>query len=112
MTGGLKTIVYPVRDLGSAKELFRTLLGVDPYADEPYYVGFRAGGHEIGLDPHGHAKGMTGPVPYWNVTDIRRTLAELVAAGAKPVQDVRDVGDGMLIASVQDADGNLVGLVG
>ncbi|MFG3002371.1 VOC family protein [Streptomyces calvus] len=111
MTDGLKTIVYPVKDLGPAKELFRTLLGVEPYADEPYYVGFRAGGHEIGLDPHGHAKGMTGPVPYWNVGDVRGTLAELVAAGATPVQDAQDVGGGTLIASVRDQDGNVVGLV-
>jgi predicted enzyme related to lactoylglutathione lyase len=110
MTHGLKTIVYPVRDIGPAKALFQTLLGVEPYADEPYYAGFRTDTHEIGLDPNGHAKGMTGPVPYWTVTDVRRTLAELLEAGAKLLQDVQDVGGGTLIASVQDPDGNLVGL--
>jgi len=31
-------------------------------------------------------------------------------AGAQEVQPVRDVGGGKLIASVQDADGNMVGL--
>ncbi|MFK4153619.1 VOC family protein [Streptomyces fungicidicus] len=110
MSDGLKTIVYPVKDLAPAKALFRALLGVEPYADEPYYAGFRTGTHEIGLDPQGHAKGMTGPVPYWIVADIRRSLAELLKAGAEPLQDVQDVGGGTLIASVRDRDGNPVGL--
>ncbi|MEZ3179657.1 glyoxalase [Streptomyces pimonensis] len=110
MTHGLKTIVYPVKDPGPAKALFRALFGVEPYTDEPYYVGFRTDTHEIGIDPRGHAKGMTGPVPYWTVTDIRQTLTALVEAGAKPLQDVQDVGGGTLIASVRDPDGNFVGL--
>jgi hypothetical protein len=35
--------------------------------DEAYYVGYRIGNQEIGLDPHGHTQGMTGPVCYWQV---------------------------------------------
>ncbi|MGX4693998.1 VOC family protein [Streptomyces sp. JNUCC 63] len=111
MTAGLKTIVYPVKDLDRAKALFRALLEVEPYADEPYYVGFKDAGQDVGLDPNGHAQGMTGPVPYWHVDDIRARLAALLEAGAELLQDVRDVGGGRLIASVKDADGNLVGLV-
>ncbi|ELS50719.1 VOC family protein [Streptomyces viridochromogenes] len=111
MTAGLDTIIYPVKDLDRAKALFTALLGTEPYADEPYYVGFKDAGQDVGLDPHGHAKGMTGPVPYWHVADIRATLAALLEAGAEPLQDVRDVGGGRLIASVKDADGNLVGLL-
>ncbi|MET7457813.1 VOC family protein [Streptomyces sp. NPDC005574] len=110
MTDGLKTIIYPVKDLDAAKALFSALLGVAPYVDEPYYVGFRAAEQEIGLDPNGHAKGMTGPVPYWHVADLRGTLAALLAAGAETLHDVQDVGGGKLIAFVKDADGNLVGL--
>ena len=41
MTHGVKAIIIPVRDLAGAKALYRTVLGVEPYADEPYYVGFR-----------------------------------------------------------------------
>ncbi|MFI9151578.1 VOC family protein [Streptomyces sp. NPDC053367] len=111
MTAGLKTIIYPVKDLDRAKALFKALLGVEPYADEPYYVGYKDAGQDVGLDPNGHAQGLTGPVPYWHVSDIRATLAALLAAGAEPLQDVRDVGGGRLIASVKDADGNLVGLL-
>ncbi|MGC0333753.1 putative enzyme related to lactoylglutathione lyase [Streptomyces sp. SAI-170] len=111
MTAGLKTIIYPVKDLERAKALFGALLGVEPYADEPYYVGYKDAGQDVGLDPHGHAQGLTGPVPYWHVTDIRARLAALLEAGAAPLQDVRDVGGGRLIASVKDPDGNLVGLL-
>ncbi|MEV5083044.1 hypothetical protein AB0K74_30920, partial [Streptomyces sp. NPDC056159] len=82
MTAGLQTIIYPVKDLDRAKALFSALLEVEPYADAPYYVGFKAAGQDVGLDPNGHAKGMTGPVPYWHVDDIRARLAALVAAGA------------------------------
>ena len=110
MTAGLNTIIYPVKDLTRAKALFGALLGVEPYADEPYYVGYKNAGQDVGLDPNGHAKGMTGPVPYWTVDDIRARLAAMLEAGAELLHDVQDVGGGKLIAFVKDADGNLVGL--
>jgi predicted enzyme related to lactoylglutathione lyase len=111
MTSGIRTITIPVKDLDAANALYRTLLGVEPYADQPYYVGFRPeGAPEIGLDPNGHAQGMTGPVTYWHVDDIAAAIAELLAAGAAEQQPVRDVGGGTLIATVRDADGNVVGL--
>ncbi|MCX5337200.1 putative enzyme related to lactoylglutathione lyase [Streptomyces canus] len=110
MTAGLNTIIYPVKDIARAKALFSALLETEPYADEPYYVGFKDAGQDVGLDPNGHSRGMTGPVPYWHVTDIRARLAALLDAGAELLQDVTDVGGGKLIASVKDADGNLVGI--
>ena len=111
MASGLETIIYPVKDLNRAKVLFSALLEVEPYADTPYYVGFKDAGQDVGLDPNGHAKGMTGPVPYWHVEDIRARLAALLEAGAELLQDVQDVGGGRLIASVKDAEGNLVGII-
>src|SRR2546423_13239747 len=82
MASGLDTIIYPVKALAAAKQLFGTALGVPPYIDAPYYVAFNVGGQDVGLDPNGHAKGMTGPVTYWRVDDINESLAALVAAGA------------------------------
>jgi predicted enzyme related to lactoylglutathione lyase len=110
MTEGMRTVIYPVKDVERAKALFGALLRTEPCADEPYYVGYRDAGQDVGLDPNGHARGMTGPVPYWTVDDIRDRLAALLDAGADLVQDVTDVGGGKLIACVRDADGNLVGL--
>ena len=111
MNQGIKTIIYPVKDIAAAKALFRKLLGVEPYADEAYYVGFRVADQEIGLDPNGHSKGMTGPVGYYHVSDIKKTLQLLLDAGAKVQQEIKDVGGGKLIASVEDKDGNIIGLL-
>lgn len=98
-------------DLASAKALFSKLLGVKPSMDEPYYVGFRVAGQDIGLDPHGHSRGMTGPVGYWDVDDIKGSVKALLDAGAEEVEAVKDVGGGKLTATVKDADGNVIGLI-
>ncbi len=111
MNKGVSLIIYPVRDLAKAKILFRKLTGVEPYSDAPYYVGYKVGDQEIGLDPNGHKQGMTGPVGYWQVVDIRKSLKELVDAGAQVQQAVRDVGGGKLIASVMDPDKNVIALM-
>jgi predicted enzyme related to lactoylglutathione lyase len=108
MNRGVKTIICPVSDMAQAKRLYSALLGVDPYADAPYYVGFRVGDQEIGLDPHGHRG--SGAVPYYEVDDIRQSLQQLLEAGAETLVDIKDVGGGKLIASVKDTDGNAIGL--
>jgi len=111
MNHGLKTILYPVKDLAQAKSLYGKLLGVEPVMDEAYYVGFHVDGQDIGLDPNGHSQGMTGPVGYWHVDDIDERLQQLLDAGAETQQSLRDVGGGKLIASVKDTDGNIIGLL-
>lgn len=108
MNQGISTVIYPVKDITRTKALFRELLGVEPYADAPYYVGFKVGSQDIGLDPNGHKDGMTA---YYHVDDIKKSLQSLVDAGAKTIQEIKDVGGGRLIASVKDADGNIIGLL-
>jgi predicted enzyme related to lactoylglutathione lyase len=111
MTEGLNTIIVPVSDLAKAKALYGELLGVQPSSDAPYYVGFDVDGQQLGLDPNGHASGMTGPVGYWHVDDINGSVKALVEAGAVIQRDVVDVGGGRLIATVTDDDGNVIGLL-
>ncbi len=53
MINGLRTAAYPVSDLSAAKERYRQVLAIDPYFDEPFYVGFEVGGFELGLVPDG-----------------------------------------------------------
>jgi len=108
MNRGFELLVFPVKDLGRAKALYSKLLGTEPYADAPYYVGFRVGDQEIGLDPHGKT---SGPLPYWSVSDIQESLQSLLDAGAQTQQAIKDVGGGRLIATVKDADGNVIGLM-
>jgi predicted enzyme related to lactoylglutathione lyase len=110
MAPTLTTVIYPVTDLAHATTTFRALLDADPVMDTPSYVQFHADGHEIGLDPNGARKGMTGPLAYWHVDDIHGTLARLLSAGATEQQAVTDVG-GRLIATVTAGDGAVIGLL-
>jgi predicted enzyme related to lactoylglutathione lyase len=109
-TEGIKTVLHPVSDLAAAKAVYTALLGVEPMADSSYYVGYEVGGQQIGLVPGGGPQAMTSPVAYWRVPDIEAKLAEVTAAGATVKDPVRDVGNGRLVASVTDPDGNVLGL--
>jgi predicted enzyme related to lactoylglutathione lyase len=104
-------MLHPVTDLVAAKDLYTALLGIEPQADSPYYVGFDTEGQHIGLVPTGGQQGMTSPVAYWQVADIEAKLAEVTAAGATLKDPVNEVGGGRLVATFTDADGNVLGLV-
>lgn len=111
MTAALKTMIIPVSDITRATSFYARLLGVQPFVNEPYYVAFHAGELHLGLNPNGASQGMTAPLAYWHVEDIRASLQTLLDAGATPEQSITDVGRGRLIASVKDADGNMIGLL-
>jgi predicted enzyme related to lactoylglutathione lyase len=106
MNQGIKTIIYPVKDIARAKTVFSKFLGVERYADQPYYVGFKIGDQDIGLVPKGNNAGITA---FYHVDDIKSSLRLLLDSGAEVQQDIKDVGGGALIASVIDVEGNLVG---
>jgi predicted enzyme related to lactoylglutathione lyase len=110
MASGISLIVYPVMDLPKAKQIYTQLLGVEPYVDAPYYVGYKFGDQEIGLDPNGHKSGLTGPVAYRQVEDIHQSVQRLLDVGAQILQEVKDVGGGLLVAILKDADNNAIGL--
>ena len=108
MNTGVKTIIYPVKDINQSKAVFSKLLGVEPYADQPYYVGFKIGDQDIGLVPNSPEAGMTA---FYHVDDIKNSLQILVDAGAEVIQDIKNVGGGRMIASVKDKDSNIIGLI-
>ena len=108
---GIKTVLHPVSDLAKAKPVYAALLGIQPQADAPYYVGFEAAGQHIGLVPSGGPEAMTSPVAYWHVADIEAKLAEVTAGGAAVKEPPRDVGGGRLVATLTDPDGNVLGLL-
>ncbi len=110
MTPALKTIIYPVADLTAAKATYATLLGAEPVVDEAYYVQFNLAEQEVGLDPNGKNKGMTGPVGFWHVEDIHGAIKKLIDSGATEQEAVNDFG-GRLVATLKDTDGNPIGLI-
>ncbi|WP_238014539.1 VOC family protein [Dactylosporangium sp. AC04546] len=107
----IKTVLHPVADLEAAKKVYTALLGAEPTADSPYYVGYDVGGQHIGLVPGGGPQAMTSPVAYWHVSDIEAKLAEVTAAGGAVKEAAHDVGGGRLVATVTDPDGNVLGLL-
>jgi predicted enzyme related to lactoylglutathione lyase len=106
MLQGLRTIIYAVSDLGTATAWYRKLASKEPYFDEPLYVGFEIGGHEIGLIPDGD-----GATIYWGTTDIEAELTRVIALGAKPRSPTRNVGGDIKVATVTDPFGNVIGLI-
>lgn len=110
-TEGIKIVLHPVSDLGKAKDVYSALLGIEPQADSPYYVGYDVAGQHIGLVPNQGPEGMKAPVAYWSVADIEKKLAEVTSAGATVLEPPREVGGGRLVASFADLDGNVLGIV-
>lgn len=107
---GLRTAIYPVVDLASAKIWYEQVVGAKPYFDEPFYVGFSVGGFELGLLPDG-TPGIAGPQPLWGVPDAKSAFERLLALGATELEPVTDVGEGIRVAAVKDPFGNRLGII-
>lgn len=107
---GLRTAIYPVNDLARAKDWYTQALTVEPYFDEPFYVGFAVGGFELGLIPDG-VSGIIGPQPLWGVTSAADAIAHLLAIGATALDAATDVGDGIKVGAVTDPFGNRLGVI-
>jgi len=104
---GLRSAFYGAPDIATARDWYARVLGVPPYFDQPFYVGFAVGGFELGLVPGGPpASGAT-----WGVDDVAATLDQLVALGATVSEAARDVGDGIIVGAVKDPFGNELGLI-
>lgn len=107
---GLRTVIYPVADLARAKLWYEQVVGIKPYFDEPFYVGFSVGGFELGLLPNG-TPGTSGPQPLWGVLSAKAEFERLLALGATELEPVTDVGEGIKVAAVRDPFGNRLGII-
>jgi len=75
MFNKLRTVIYHVDDLEEAKKWYKKITGVEPYFDEPFYVGFDINGFELGLDPDmGGVEPGTQSTAYWAVDNIEMQL--------------------------------------
>jgi predicted enzyme related to lactoylglutathione lyase len=109
---GLRTCVVHVRteQLDAAKAWYASVVGVAPYFDAPFYVGFNVGGFELGLHPEGEPRPGSVSV-YWGTPDVAAEVNRLVGLGALIVSDVQDVGEGIKVATVADPFGNHFGVI-
>jgi predicted enzyme related to lactoylglutathione lyase len=112
---GLRTVVYYVVDVDRAKAWWSDVLGIRPYFDQPFYVGFNVGGYELGLSPGDGTVGkMICPdtaITYWGVDDIEAAYRRIIDLGGVEHQIIQDVGEGIRVAAVVDPFGNVVGLI-
>ena len=111
MLNGIASVIFPTSNLEVDKAFWQSALGVTPYFDQPFYVGFNVDGCELGLDPNAAAEGLTYPISYWTTTDIYASHAALLDAGALLHRDIKSVGDGVLVATMRDSGGNIFGLL-
>ena len=108
----LRTVIYYVPDLQKAKEWYIKLTGVQPYFDEPFYVGFDFNGCELGLHPQDETVTPGNQtISHWAVDEIEKCIAKLIDKGATILHKVSDVGGGIKVATVIDPWGNAVGLI-
>lgn len=107
---GLRTAIYPAPDLAAAKRWYTLVLGLEPYFDESFYVGFSVNGFELGLLPNAQPATI-GPQPLWGVANIEQEYARLLELGASVLESVVEVGEGIKVAAVQDPFGNRFGII-
>jgi predicted enzyme related to lactoylglutathione lyase len=108
----LRTVIYHVADLPLAKEWYIKVTGIEPYFDEPFYVGFDINGFELGLDPSmENILPGNHSVSYWATESAKAAVEKFVALGASLVQDVTNVGGTIEVAIVADPFGNHIGFI-
>lgn len=107
---GIYTVIYHAPDIAKAKAWYSSVLGIEPYFDQPFYVGFNVSGLELGLNP-ALSDGAGSSIAYWGVSDAGSAVARLLSLGATEHAAVQDVGDGIKVGSVRDPFGNIFGVI-
>ena len=106
---GLRTVIYPSPDLDAAKRWWTDFLGVAPYFDQPFYVGFDVAGYELGLVPDGDLSREA--TTYWGVGDVATCVERATALGAEVLEAPLDVGEGIVVGAVRNPSGSVVGFI-
>ena len=109
---GLRTTIYKVEDLDKAKEWYSKAFQINPYFDEPFYVGYNINGYELGLVPNEVLEKKSDNVlSYWGVSDIETEFNRLIELGASVHQKPTNVGGNIIVASVKDIWENMIGII-
>ncbi len=110
---GLRTVIYKVDDIQKAKLWYTELFETKPYFDQPFYVGFNIAGYELGLHPEERptASKEESVLTYWGVSDIESAYQRMIDLGATAHEKPTNVGGEIVVASVKDLWGNIIGLI-
>jgi lactoylglutathione lyase len=110
---GLRTAIYKVDDLNKAIAWYSKAFEVEPYFNEPFYVGFNIAGYELGLMPDKTpaSKKEDGVNTYWGVDEVEKEYNRLISMGATDHEKPHNVGGELVVGAVRDPWGNVVGLI-
>lgn len=112
MLQGVDHLIIFVKDLARAKAFYQETLGLRVIIDSPQFVGVLAGRQMIGLHPTEMGGGDVGagPIPYFVVEELERTLRELQEQGVHLHRAPVRTPTGQIIATIHDSEGNALGL--
>ena len=110
---GLRTTIYKVSNLEKARNWYTEVFETEPYFNENYYVGFNIGGYELGLLPEDTptTKKPESVLTYWGVNEIEKVYNHFLKCGALEHEKPNNVGGELMVASVKDPWGNIIGLI-
>ena len=108
---GLRTTIYKVGDVVKAKEWYSKAFLTQPYFDESFYVGFSIKGYELGLLPAEDNGKQDNMITYWGVEDIHVEYDRLISLGAEEHEVPTNYGGELMVASVHDPWGNVIGII-
>jgi hypothetical protein len=126
---GIRTIIFPARDLATSIVAWTQILGKAPEYQTPDFAAFFAGNDEIGLS---RLPWFNQPLVFWKVENIEEAHRELIAAGARAMGEIADGSmaelgtdevtnghpetgivdvPGRRLAVLKATDGNLIGIL-
>ncbi|MEI7509272.1 MAG: VOC family protein [Flavobacterium sp.] len=109
---GLRTTIYKTNDILNAKEWYIKAFNIQPYFDEPFYVGFNITGYELGLQPEEAPLSKSDAVvSYWGVENIKETFDHFINLGATIHEAPQNVGGEIVVATLKDPWDNIIGLI-
>jgi predicted enzyme related to lactoylglutathione lyase len=102
---GLQIAVCHGDNLDQERAWYNEVLGHGAYFDD-------LGAYELGFHPSSPRVPKTGSAfTYWGVKDLRAEFERLQELGATKNTDIQEVGGGVVVATVIDPWGNVIGMV-
>ncbi|HMI08514.1 MAG TPA: VOC family protein [Flavobacterium sp.] len=110
---GLRTAIYKVSDITAAKTWYSGIFETEPYFDQPFYVGYNIAGYELGLQPEDNTvpEKPETVLTYWGVNDVKSEFDRVISLGASEHEKPTNVGGEIVVASVRDPWGNIIGFI-
>jgi methyltransferase (TIGR00027 family) len=111
MFKSLKRLTYQVPDVQKAKQWYSQILNIQPIFDTPFAAIFQIGNNSLSLIPMSNPqeKEYCRIGAYWEVDNADEAYERLIAAGAIPYSELKDVFN-IRTGQVIDPFGNIIGI--